>query len=65
MINTILAAIITAAEKVGTAAVAYTASQCVKHVDDVAGFGVEVTGGIAETGLEALNNIVDSIVFRR
>lgn len=65
MINTILATIITAAEKVGTAAVAYTTSQCVKHIDDVAGFGVEVTGGIAETGLGILNDLVDSVCFPR
>lgn len=59
------AAVSSAAGKVGTAAAAYTTSQCIKHIDDVAGFGVEIVGGVAETGLGVLNDIVDSIVFRR
>lgn len=59
------AAVTSAAGKVGTAAAAYTTSQCIKHIDDVAGFGVEIVGGVAETGLGVLNDIVDSIVFRR
>lgn len=59
------AAVSSAAGKVSTAAAAYTTSQCIKHIDDVAGFGVEVFGDVAETGLGVLNDIVDSIVFRR
>ena len=59
------AAVSSAAGKVGTAAAAYTTSQCIKHIDDVAGFGVEVFGGLAETGLSTLNDLVDSICFPR
>ena len=59
------AAVSSAAGKVGTAAAAYTTSQCIKHIDDVAGFGVEVFGGLAETGLNTLNDLVDSICFPR
>ena len=59
------AAVTSAAGKVGTAAVACTTSQCIKHIDDVAGFGVEVVGGIAESGLGILNDLVDSVCFPR
>jgi len=52
-------AVVSAAEKIGVAAVGFVAEQALEHIDDVAGAGVEVLGCVAEGGLELASASID------
>lgn len=53
-------AIVSAAEKIGVAAIGFVTEQALEHIDDVASAGVEVLGCVAEGGCELIGDVIGS-----